>query len=229
MTEMLQARPPIRSTVAFAVMAMMVVLTPAKAGDAGNSGVGDVLRNAVTGRFSAFQPLARIGNDAFRITYSAALGHSWSIELHRVGDDGANGEIVLYAPVNNGETFTSPDDRMRFVGWRALGMSRARYDALVAKIDAAMAESDPPPPPKSAAQPDELVVCSDGADYLTERRKQGRTTWLRLDTCYDADRGEDVARLVLAAFPELQCWLFPHDDGVACYPPPEPPDDDPPK
>jgi len=161
------------------------------------------------------------------VTYSASLGRSWSIELHPEGGDWVGGEIVFYAPVHDGESLTSPNEKMRFVGWMALGMSRRRYDALVAKIDAAMDEPDATPPAQSA-QSEELVVCTDGASYLTERRKHGRTTWMDLDTCYDSDRDEDIARLVLEAFPQLHCWLFPHDDGVTCYPS-ELPEDDPPK
>jgi hypothetical protein len=210
------------------VFAVCLTLLCSAAPALAETGVGDAIHKPVTGRFVAFQPLARLGSDSVRVTYSASLGRSWSIELHRVSADWATGEIVFYAPVHDGETLTGPDERMRFVGWMALGMNRRRYDALVAKIDAAMAEPEPQPPPKPTAQPDELVVCTDGADYLTERRKHGHTTWLRLDSCYDADRYEDGGRLVLAAFPELHCWLFPHDDGVTCYPP-ELPDDDPPK
>ena len=181
-------------------------------------GSGDAIHKPITtGNFTAFQSLSHFGDDGFRVTYSPSLGGSWSIELHPVSPDWAEGEIVFYAPVHNGETFTGGDEQMRFGGWIGLRMSRRRYDALVAKIDAEMAKPDPPIE-QSPSPPTELVICTDGADYLTERRKRGQTTWLSLNSCDDSDRYEDIPRLVLQAFPDLQCWIFPHDTGDACYP-----------
>jgi hypothetical protein len=214
-------RPASLARLAALCLPLALSATPAQA----KTGVGDAIHKSVIGRFTVFQPLARLGNDGVRVTYAASLGRSWSIELHPVAGDWASGEIVFYAPLHDGETLTSPNDRMTFVGWLSLGMSRGRYDSLVAKIDAAMAEPSSPPEQDAQSQPHELVVCTDGADYLSERRRHGHTTWLDLDSCYDADRGEDIARLVLDAFPQLHCWLFPHDDGVTCYPPPLPESD----
>jgi hypothetical protein len=196
------------------------------------TGHGELTRRPATFRIIVPQPLARFGDDGIRVTYEPALGEYWSIELHPVAANQVVGDISFYGVPDQGVTFTHPPRRVRLDGWMSLGMSRRRYDALAAKIDAALAERDPPAdqgaPASSAADVSQMVICTDAAGYLTERRKRGQTAWMALNACDDEDHFADVGHLMAQAFPELRCFIAFHDNADACRPP-EPPDEDDPK
>jgi hypothetical protein len=199
----------------------LVVMGCAAPSMAKTTGVGDVTRGPVSFRVAAFQPLAHFGADGVRVTYAAALGGEWSMELHPVDARLGTGDILFYRSDDRSVRSARSRRRIEFGTRILLHMPRREYDTLVAKIDAALAQPDPPvnqgadpcPPTKP-----HCVVCDDGPDYLTERRKHGRTQWIDLSDCDDGARFADVARLIVGAFPALQCWLLPEDKPDVCHP-----------
>lgn len=89
------------------------------------------------------------------------------VELHRQDTKWATGEA-------NFGYWTRPG-RWTNLGSLKLSLSTRDYDALSADIDALLARGDPPLQPPGS---DYIVVCTDGPGYLTERRVNGKSTWL---------------------------------------------------
>jgi hypothetical protein len=51
---------------------------------------------------------------------------------------------------------------------------------------------------------------------VVERFSHGVSRWTRYNTCKEND-GDDVARLLVRAFPEIECWIAPSPRPDHCF------------
>jgi hypothetical protein len=189
-------------------LALLVSVAPALAK---TSGVGNPPYFERTSlHVTAFRPLARLGSDAIRVTYESSRGGDWSFELHRAGGV-IRGGVAQFGRIHG---------RLKLFGWMWLGSQHGIYTAAVAGIDAILATPEPQPDPNA-----DLVVCTDGAGYLVERRTKGVTRWANYATCYDSD-SDDIVRVLVKFYPDLDCWLLPPDTLPDHCRRPDLPDDD---
>jgi hypothetical protein len=114
------------------------------------------------------KPISQVGDDAIRISATPALGgKAWVIELHRQDADWALGD-ASFGFWGRGSGWTS-------LGHLRIELRSADYAALSKKVDALLARGEPAPPPPESGW---VVVCTDGPGYLSERRKNGKSTWM---------------------------------------------------
>lgn len=120
---------------------------------------GDVLQAARAPRLSS------IGVDAIRFSSTPALGgRGWIVELRKGQAGGAVGEAQFFSG--------HPRTKWTRTGWIKLSLPDAAYAELASRIDLLLTRKEP------ASASDEVVVCTDGPGYLTERRRAGMTVWL---------------------------------------------------
>jgi hypothetical protein len=126
-------------------------------------------------------PLSAIGENVLRFSTTPALGgRAYIFEAHAVDRDRAAGTVsFFYGHAGSGWKRT---------GSMAIEMRRSDFDAAVARVDAALARATPP-------QKDEIMVCTDGPGYLTERRHAGKSQWLA-GFCDDDHPNKAIAREV---------------------------------
>lgn len=121
---------------------------------------GDALQAAHAPR------LASVGNDVIRFSSTPALGgRAWIVELHRSKPGLAEGEVQFF--------YGHPSAGWSKVGWAKLSLSAAEYDELAGRIDILLARGEP-----NNVHGVEIIVCTDGPGYLTERRNSGTSGWL---------------------------------------------------
>ncbi len=131
------------------------------------------------------RPLTDIGDDVIRFSTGPALGGLASvIEIHRSDAKRASGDVYFLAGHNAR-------------GWERQGqlkwfMSSADYDKLASAVDAALAKGDPGMLPKT--KEGDILLCTDGPGYLSERRLNRKTHWLS-GFCGD-NPNNDIASLM---------------------------------
>lgn len=129
--------------------------------------------------------LAAIGDDVLRFSTTPALGgRAYIFEVHALDRGRAAGTVrFFYGHAGSG---------WKRIGSMAIDMRRSDFEAMMARVDAALARFTPSP--KNV-----IAVCADGPGYLTERRHAGKSQWLA-GFCHDDDPNEKIAREVEAAF-----------------------------
>jgi hypothetical protein len=155
-----------RRTALLALGLAMASPSPALASDKVETGDYSRARSDVLKALAA-PPLATIGADVVRFSTAPALGgQATVVELHRVDATHAEGRAWFLAGHPH-------------LGWTRQGELRlhltvAAFDALTGGVDAALDKA------AAAAPPDrnDLVICTDGPGYLSERRVNGQARWL---------------------------------------------------
>lgn len=148
------------------------------------------------------RPLNRLGDDVVRMSSTPALGgHGWVIELRRVDAGSAEGEVRF---LRTGRDHGIEVGRIRF------DIAAEDYAALIRQIDALLARRDFQRS-RVTRDPDgtvtELLVCTDGPGYLTERRVGGKEVWLE-GSCGDDHPNQAIAALLQKVVLDHACgWL----------------------
>lgn len=108
-------------------------------------------------------PIERLGPDVIRFSAAPALGgRSYIVELYPTDAEWAGGQIRFYS------------GHPRPTGRLTLRIRRAEHDALSASVDAGLAKGEPA---IDQAKGD-IVICTDGPGWVTERRRRARSRWL---------------------------------------------------
>lgn len=108
--------------------------------------------------------LRTIGEDVVRVSSTPALGApGWIIEIHRGADGYGRGSVAFLRRGRDG---------WRVTGSAGFGMSSERYDRLARDVDAELVRGDPEARPTPTGQ--DIVICTDGPGWVTERRSAGR-------------------------------------------------------
>lgn len=146
---------------------------------------------------TAAKPTSQVGDDAIRISTTPALGgKAWVIEIHRQDADWAAGE-ASFGFWGRGSGWTK-------LGYLRIELRSADYTALSQRVDALMARGEPAPPSPGSGS---IVVCTDGPGYLSERRKNGRSSWMS-GFCGDHPNKE-IARLMMQVVWKEACTYRP--------------------
>ena len=172
------------------------------------------------GRFSILAwsqapKLAALGDDVVRMSSTPALGGTgWVIELHRADAKFAEGEARFL--------WTSRSEGVE-AGRIKLRMRLEDYETLTRRIDTELARTDfedSRVTRNAQGQVTELIVCTDGPGYVTERRVDGRMTWMG-GFCGDGHPNNVIAALLQQTVLDYACgWLdadrrcAPEDDGA---------------
>lgn len=162
--------------------------------------------------WSKARPLKAIGDDVVRMSSTPALGgQGWVIELHRVDEKFARGEVrFLWTSRDRGEE----------TGRIKLGMLIEDYEALTRRIDEQLTRrdfEDSRVVHNSKGQVTELIVCTDGPGYVTERRVGGKEVWLD-GFCGDNHPNDAIAVLLQAAVMDYACGWMDRDRRCAAPP-----------
>lgn len=174
-----------------AALAMQLLAAPAEA----KVGTGDYFRRRIVSRVEHYQSLARLGDDAIRVTLGRFERVGWTLELHpqkhsRGHVAMAVGEVFLHEATPRG---------VLPAGWIVLRMRLDDYDKLMADVDQLLARGDP----RDGAGLG--VVCADPDSYIVERRRHGKTRWVYED-CGSDMPAADVVYRIAEAFPFPLCW-----------------------
>jgi len=181
-----------RRILVLALLLAAVGPVPLTAAAQTETGVGNHFHRPFVSRLDVFEPLRRHDPDALRITeLPSYTSMAWTTELYP--DPKHRGHATAYIAFF--------DDRHGGkAGWLRFNVRLSDYDALAASVDDAVTESRLPP-----AKDAELVVCSDGADYVVERRKNGVTTWFE-EQCPDDRLAGELAEQLVEMLPFPLCW-----------------------
>ena len=111
--------------------------------------------------------LDKIGKDVVRFSSTPALGgRGVIIEIHRRDAEWATGTVTLL--------IGHPSDRWVTTATLVIEMKTPQFEALAGQIDAQLRRKEPPLENAKG----EIVVCTDGPGYVTERLSRGDSQWL---------------------------------------------------
>jgi hypothetical protein len=113
-------------------------------------------------------PMAELGDNAVRFSSQPALGGTGYIIALRAN---GNAEVSWFRGHSS-------------LGWRRTRRARFRvapteYQTVVAEVDRLLAIGIDEARTRSEADDEEIVMCSDGPGYLTERIRDNEATWFR--------------------------------------------------
>lgn len=111
--------------------------------------------------------LDKIGQDVVRFSSTPALGgRGVIIEIHRRDAEWATGTVTLL--------IGHPSDHWVTTATLVIEMKTPQFEALARQIDAQLRRKEPPLENAEG----EIVVCTDGPGYVTERLSRGGSHWL---------------------------------------------------
>lgn len=132
-----------------------------------DAGAGRYSREASVLKASNAPALDNIGEDVVRFSSTPALGgRGVVIEIHRRDDQWSTGTMTLLVG--------HPADRWVTTATLVIEMKTSEFEALTREIDAQLLREEPPLENSEG----EIVVCTDGPGYVTERLVGGRSQWL---------------------------------------------------
>lgn len=143
--------------------ALLIVPTPCTA----DSGSGAYPKKFDVLSATNAPALEALGKDVLRFSSTPALGgNGIIIELHRRDADWAEGTMTLL--------YGHPADKWVTTATIALIMKASEFDELTRKVDAEMSKGER----QTEDVEGEIVVCTDGPGYVTEKLAGGHSKWL---------------------------------------------------
>lgn len=113
----------------------------------------------------AAAPLETLGDNVIRLSSSPVFAkRGYIIEVHSSGAGPASGTLTI---------LTLGKTRWQLTEVRRFRITSANFQRLSAAVDGMMAENLP-----IFTGTDEVIVCMDDADFLTERLNAGKKSWL---------------------------------------------------
>lgn len=181
----------------FSLIALLVAIA-APVGAWAEAGQGPLPVDKGIRRAAGAVPLDRIGDDVIRFSSSPALGGSGVvIEIHRRDGKSAVGAVRL---------LVGHRDQWTTLGTLAIEMPVTDFDALAGRVDALMDRGEP-----SKTRDGNIIVCTDGPGYVTERRSGGHSRWL-MGFCGDHPNKEIATLMGRLAVRNFEQW-WPGPDG----------------
>ena len=132
-----------------------------------DAGTGPYPRRADVLKASHVPALGKIGEDVIRFSSTPALGgRGVIIEIHRRDAQWSTGTMTLL--------IGHPSARWVTTAMLTIEMNTSQFEALTSEIDRQLLRGEPP----LENAKDEIVACTDGPGYVTERLSDGRSRWL---------------------------------------------------
>lgn len=161
-----------------------------------NTGSGRYPRDADVLKGSKAPALEKIGDDVVRFSSTPALGgRGVVIELHRKDDRWATGTMSLL--------IGHPSYHWTTTATVILEINTSEYEALTQEIDAQLLRGEPP---LVELENGDIVICTDGPGYVTERLKNGHNQWLS-GFCGDHPNNRIAELMAGIAAPGFERWL----------------------
>lgn len=139
--------------------------------------------------------LDKIGEDVVRFSSTPALGgRGVIIEIHRRDAEWATGTMTLLIGHSS--------DRWVTTATLVIEMKTKQFEALTREIDAQLRRREPPLENTNG----EIVVCTDGPGYVTERFNRGNSQWLS-GFCGDHPNNRIAELIAPIAARSFERWL----------------------